>query len=89
MTLQEVLAGLQWVSLHVLTVFHLYSRYRRVSIKGLCLLPAFIAAYLTAFVIKFIEKKVPEGLDLIVVIFIAPALVYGLASLINLASLQY
>ena len=33
--------------------------------------------------IKFIEKKVPEGLDLIVVIFIAPALVYGLASLIN------
>ena len=33
--------------------------------------------------IKFIEKKVPEGLDLIVVILIAPALVYGLATLIN------
>ena len=52
-------------------------------LKDFSLLPAFIAAYLTAFVIKFIEKKVPEGLDLIVVIFIAPALVYGLASLIN------
>ncbi len=32
------------------------------------LLPAFIAAYGVAFLIKWIEKKVPEGLDLIVVI---------------------
>ena len=30
-------------------------------LKDFSLLPAFIAAYLTAFVIKFIEKKVPEG----------------------------
>ena len=52
-------------------------------LKDFSLLPAFIAAYITAFVIKFIEKKVPEGLDLIVVILIAPALVYGLATLIN------
>ncbi|MDU3983735.1 MAG: PTS sugar transporter subunit IIC, partial [Staphylococcus epidermidis] len=28
------------------------------------LLPAFIAAYVVAFGIKFVEKKVPEGLDL-------------------------
>ncbi|MEZ2005509.1 PTS sugar transporter subunit IIC, partial [Staphylococcus aureus] len=35
------------------------------------LLPAFIAAYGVAFLIKWIEKKVPEGLDLIVVILFA------------------
>lgn len=35
------------------------------------ILPGFIAGYLVSFVIKFIEKKVPAGLDLIVVILIA------------------
>ncbi|PNZ70679.1 PTS sugar transporter subunit IIC [Staphylococcus croceilyticus] len=53
------------------------------TLKDFSLLPAFIAAYLTAFVIKFLQKKVPDGLDLIVVILVAPALVYGLATLIN------
>ena len=47
------------------------------------LLPAFIAAYIVAFGIKFIEKKVPEGLDLIVVILLAPAITFGLANLIS------
>lgn len=47
------------------------------------LLPAFIAAYLISFGLKFIDKKVPEGLNLIVVILLAPAITYGIASLIN------
>ena len=47
------------------------------------LLPAFIAAYVVAFGIKFVEKKVPEGLDLIVVILLAPAVTFGLANLIS------
>ena len=47
------------------------------------LLPAFIAAYIISFGIKFIEKRVPEGLDLIAVILIAPALVFGLATVIS------
>ncbi|WP_114602668.1 PTS sugar transporter subunit IIC [Staphylococcus sp. EZ-P03] len=47
------------------------------------LLPAFIAAYLVSFLIKLIEKKVPEGLDLIVVILVAPALTFGIAGLIS------
>ncbi|RRJ14376.1 PTS sugar transporter subunit IIC, partial [Pseudomonas aeruginosa] len=51
-------------------------------LKDFSLLPAFIASYIVAFIIKLIQKKVPEGLDLIAVILIAPALVYGLASLI-------
>lgn len=47
------------------------------------LLPAFIAAYLVSFMLKFIEKKFPEGLDLILVILLAPTIAYGIAKLIN------
>ena len=47
------------------------------------LLPAFLAAYIISFGVKFLEKKVPEGLDLIVVILIAPALTFLLATIIS------
>ncbi|MGZ2417475.1 fructose-specific phosphotransferase system IIC component [Staphylococcus caledonicus] len=47
------------------------------------LLPAFIAAYIISFGIKFVEKKIPEGLDLIVVILFAPAIAFGLATVIS------
>jgi fructose-specific phosphotransferase system IIC component len=46
-----------------------------VSVAGLGLLPGFIAGYLVAFLVKLIEKKVPGGLDLIVVILFAAPLV--------------
>lgn len=42
-----------------------------VSCGGFGLLPGFIAGYLTSFVVKKIESKVPDGLDLIVSIVIA------------------
>lgn len=47
------------------------------------LLPAFIAAYLVAFGIQALEKYVPEGLDLIVVILLSPAIAYGIASIVS------
>ncbi|MEJ7541476.1 PTS sugar transporter subunit IIC [Staphylococcus intermedius] len=47
------------------------------------LLPAFIAAYFVAFGIKQLEKYVPEGLDLIVVILLSPAIAYGIASIVS------
>lgn len=47
------------------------------------LLPAFIAAYFVAFGLKYLEKKVPEGLDLIVVILLSPAITYGIASIVS------
>ncbi|MFD2044678.1 PTS sugar transporter subunit IIC [Ornithinibacillus salinisoli] len=46
-----------------------------VSCAGLGLLPGFIAGYLISFVVKKIESKVPDGLDLIVAIVIAAPLV--------------
>ena len=42
---------------------------------GTGLLPGFIAGYLVSFIVKFIEKKVPDGLDLIVCIIVAAPLV--------------
>ncbi|WP_077211994.1 PTS sugar transporter subunit IIC [Bacillus dakarensis] len=46
-----------------------------VSCAGLGLLPGFIAGYLVAFLVKWIEKKVPGGLDLIVIIVLCAPLV--------------
>ena len=40
------------------------------------ILPGFIAGYLVAFVVKYLEKKVPAGLDLIVIIMIGAPLAY-------------
>lgn len=45
------------------------------SSAGLGLLPGFIAGYLISFIIKKIETKVPDGLDLIVAIIVATPLV--------------
>lgn len=54
-----------------------------VSLLKVKLLPAFIAAYCVSFVIKYIEKKVTGGLDLIVVVLVGPILVNVLAGLIS------
>jgi fructose-specific phosphotransferase system IIC component len=43
------------------------------SCSGMGILPGFFAGYIMAFVVKEIEKRVPEGLDLIVcVVVVAP-----------------
>lgn len=44
-----------------------------VSVAGFGILPGFLAGYILAFIIPKVEKKVPQGLDLIFIIcFIAP-----------------
>ena len=49
------------------------------TVSGYGILPGFIAGYLVSFVIKFLEKKVPAGLDLIAIILIAAPLTRGIA----------
>ncbi|MDZ4994562.1 PTS sugar transporter subunit IIC [Clostridium perfringens] len=44
------------------------------SCSGLGILPGFIAGYLMSFIVKFLEKKLPGGLDLIVIIIFASPL---------------
>ncbi|API92090.1 MULTISPECIES: PTS sugar transporter subunit IIC [Virgibacillus] len=44
------------------------------SAAGLGLLPGFIAGYLISFIVKQIETRVPDGLDLIVAIIVAAPL---------------
>lgn len=47
------------------------------------ILPGFIAGYLISYVIKFLEKKVPAGLDLIVIILIATPLARLIATAVS------
>lgn len=54
-----------------------------VSLLKFKLLPAFIAAYLVSFLIKQIQKRVTDGLDLIVVVLVGPILVNFVAGLIS------
>ena len=44
------------------------------TVSGFGILPGFIAGYLVAFVVKFLEEKGPAGLDLIVIILVAAPL---------------
>lgn len=48
--------------------------------SGFGILPGFISGYLISYVIKFLEKKVPAGLDLIAIIIIAAPLSRLIAS---------
>ncbi|MDN6571598.1 MAG: PTS sugar transporter subunit IIC [Staphylococcus equorum] len=44
------------------------------SVAGMGILPGFIAGYLISFVVQWLEEKIPDGLDLIVIILIAAPL---------------
>lgn len=57
-----------------LGVSPVYSVLIGLTCSGLGILPGFIAGYLMSFVVKFLEKKLPGGLDLIVIIIIAAPL---------------
>lgn len=75
-----------------LGVSPVYSVLVGLSVSGFGILPGFIAGYLTSFVVKFFEKKVPAGLDLIVIIVIgAPlcrAIAMGMDPVVNNTLLQ-
>ncbi|MFR2839219.1 MAG: PTS sugar transporter subunit IIC [Zhenhengia sp.] len=51
--------------------------------SGFGILPGFIAGYLISYVIKFFEKKIPAGLDLIVIIVIAAPLTRLIATIMS------
>lgn len=54
-----------------LGVSPVYAVLAGLACSGFGILPGFIAGYLVSYVIKFLEKKVPTGLDLIVIILVA------------------
>ncbi len=51
--------------------------------SGMGILPGFIAGYIMSFIIPKIEKKVPDGLDLIVIICLAAPMGRGIAEIIT------
>ena len=58
-----------------------------VSCGGLDLIPGFVAGYVVGYIMKYAEKKVPDGVDLIVgILLIAPLarlLATGVTPLVN------
>lgn len=67
-------AGAALVAL-AMGVSPVYALMLGVSCGGMGLLPGFIAGYLVSFLVLQIEKRVPDGLDLIVTIVLATPLV--------------
>ncbi|BBF44030.1 perfringolysin O regulator protein PfoR [Lachnospiraceae bacterium KM106-2] len=64
-----------------LGVSPVYAVLTGLSVASFGILPGFIAGYLISYVVKFLEKKVPAGLDLIVIIIVAAPLSRGIATL--------
>lgn len=62
------------------------------SVSGFGILPGFIAGYITSFLVRFFEEKVPAGLDLIVIIIVgapvARAIAMGMDPIVNNTLLQ-
>ena len=57
-----------------LGVSPVYAVLTGLACSGFGILPGFIAGYLMSFVVKFLEEKLPSGLDLIVIIVVATPL---------------
>lgn len=63
-----------------LGVSPVYALMIALPLYGQAILPGFIAGYLVAFIIRYMEKKVPGGLDMVAILFIGPILTYVLAT---------
>lgn len=66
-----------------LGVSPVYAVLAGLACSGFGILPGFIAGYLVSYVIKFLEKKVPTGLDLIAIILVAAPLARLIATLMT------
>lgn len=66
-----------------LGVSPVYAILTGLAVSGFGILPGFIAGYLISYVVKFLEKKVPAGLDLIAIIIIAAPLSRLIATGVN------
>jgi fructose-specific phosphotransferase system IIC component len=66
------LGGLAAASLvmSALGVSPVYSMLLGITCSGLGILPGFIAGYLMSFAVKYLEEKVPPGLDLLVMVIV-------------------
>ena len=66
-----------------LGVSPVYAVLTGLAVSGFAILPGFIAGYLISYVVKFLEKKVPAGLDLIAIIVVAAPLSRLIATGVN------
>ncbi|WP_240514747.1 PTS sugar transporter subunit IIC, partial [Bacillus sp. JEM-1] len=50
-----------------------------IATSGFGILPGFFAGYVCAFVVKFLEKKLPAGVEFLAILFIAAPISRGMA----------
>lgn len=54
-----------------------------IATSGFGILPGFFAGYVCAFVVKFLEKKLPAGVEFLAILFIAAPISRGMAMLMD------
>ncbi|MDR0996790.1 MAG: PTS sugar transporter subunit IIC [Zoogloeaceae bacterium] len=66
-----------------LGVSPVYAVMAGLAVSGLGILPGFVAGYLVSYVILYLEKRLPPGVDLIAIILVAAPLSRGIALLMK------
>ena len=63
--------------------FPVYAVLIGIATSGFGILPGFFAGYVCAFVVKFLEKKLPAGVEFLAILFIAAPISRGMAMLMD------
>lgn len=66
-----------------LGVSPVYAVLTGLAVSGFGILPGFIAGYLVSYIVRFLEKKIPAGLDLITIILVAAPVARIIAQLMT------
>ncbi|WP_084252764.1 PTS sugar transporter subunit IIC [Devriesea agamarum] len=66
-----------------LGVSPIYAVMMGLACTGIGILPGFVAGYSLAFVVKWMERKIPPGVDLIVILLTIPPLTHAVGSLMR------
>lgn len=64
-----------------LGVSPVYALMIALPLYGQAILPGFIAGYLVAFLIRYLEKKIRGGFDMVVILFLGPILTYAFSTI--------
>ena len=64
-------------------MFPVYAVLIGIATSGFGILPGFFAGYVCAFVVKFLEKKLPAGVEFLAILFIAAPISRGMAMLMD------
>ncbi|CAM4072347.1 transcriptional regulator [Bacillus manliponensis] len=84
----EASGGMSGVAAAILVAFAIgvspvYAVLIGIACSGFGILPGFFAGYTVAFVVKFLERKLPAGVEFLAILFIAAPLSRGMAMIMD------